>query len=75
MIAGIEKFDAGKITISGDLQVPGPDRGFVFQRDSLFPWRTIWQNAIFGLEINGQLDRRKSCSNKTTVGTRWVVWI
>jgi NitT/TauT family transport system ATP-binding protein len=65
MIAGIEKFDAGKITINGrNLIGPGPDRGFVFQQDSLFPWRTIWQNAVFGLEINGQLNRERRAQTK-----------
>jgi NitT/TauT family transport system ATP-binding protein len=65
MIAGIERFDAGKITIDGrNLVGPGPDRGFVFQQDSLFPWRTIWQNAIFGLEINGQLNRGTRAQTK-----------
>jgi NitT/TauT family transport system ATP-binding protein len=55
-IAGIEKPDAGDILIDGRaLARPGPDRGFVFQQDSLFPWRTIWQNAVFGLEVNGIL--------------------
>jgi NitT/TauT family transport system ATP-binding protein len=62
MIAGIENADAGSIRISGHLlEGPGADRGFVFQQDSLFPWRTVWRNAVFGLEINGRLDepRRK----------------
>ena len=55
-IAGIEKPDSGDILIDGRaLAKPGPDRGFVFQQDSLFPWRTIWQNAVFGLEVNGIL--------------------
>src|ERR1700674_2956621 len=52
-IAGIEKPDAGAVMIDGrKLEGPGSDRGFVFQLDSLFPWRTVWQNAVFGLEIN-----------------------
>jgi len=43
---------------SGDLLidgrgVSGPDhtRGFVFQKDSLWPWRTALGNVLFGLEI------------------------
>ena len=65
MIAGIEKFDAGAIMVSGrELQGPGADRGFVFQQDSLFPWRTIWQNAVFGLEVNGQLDDERRARTK-----------
>jgi NitT/TauT family transport system ATP-binding protein len=56
-IAGIEKADRGVVMIDGRaLAGPGPDRGFVFQQDSLFPWRTIWQNVVFGLEVNGELN-------------------
>ncbi|HEU5319543.1 MAG TPA: ABC transporter ATP-binding protein, partial [Methylomirabilota bacterium] len=40
---------------------PGPDRGFVFQSDSLLPWRTVAGNIGFGLEIqrrDGAASRR-----------------
>ena len=57
MIAGIEKADDGLIMIDGQaIKGPGADRGFVFQQDSLMPWRTVWHNAVFGLEIGGRLD-------------------
>jgi NitT/TauT family transport system ATP-binding protein len=56
-IAGIEFADEGAVLIDGHaIKGPGPDRGFVFQQDSLFPWRTIWQNLVFGLEVNGRLN-------------------
>ncbi len=56
-IAGIETPDAGAIHVDGKpVTKPGADRGFVFQQDCLFPWRTVWQNTIFGLEINGKVD-------------------
>ena len=55
-IAGIEVPDAGAVLIDGHpIKGPGADRGFVFQQDSLLPWRTIWKNLVFGLEVNGQL--------------------
>ena len=34
---------------------PGGDRGFVFQNDSLLPWRTVFANAIIGREVAGQV--------------------
>jgi NitT/TauT family transport system ATP-binding protein len=33
---------------------PGPDRGMVFQSYTLFPWRTVRQNVMFGLEMRGK---------------------
>ena len=49
--------------ISGVIQVDGvaieeranwnESLGYVFQRDTLFPWRTVLQNVELGLEIRG----------------------
>lgn len=42
----------GNISIDGRVvSKPGPDRGFVFQHDGLFPWRTVMRNALFGPEV------------------------
>jgi NitT/TauT family transport system ATP-binding protein len=46
----------GKILIDGvDVLTAGRSRslGYVFQRDALFPWRTVAQNVESGLEIRG----------------------
>jgi NitT/TauT family transport system ATP-binding protein len=34
---------------------PGPDRAMVFQHDSLFPWRTVRENVMYGLDLQGRL--------------------
>jgi NitT/TauT family transport system ATP-binding protein len=55
-IAGIERPNEGQVIIDGrPITKPGADRGFVFQQDCLLPWRTIWKNLVFGLEVNGRL--------------------
>ncbi len=55
VIGGLENADVGTIEINGQrVTKPGADRGFVFQADSLLPWRRVFENASFGLEINGR---------------------
>lgn len=47
---------AGKVLINGAVvRGPGPDRGFVFQYDSLLPWRTVRDNVLVGREIQRRL--------------------
>jgi NitT/TauT family transport system ATP-binding protein len=49
----------GQVRVDGKPVVkPGPDRGFVFQQDALFPWRTVIDNIIFGLEVQGRAKRQ-----------------
>jgi len=56
MVAGLEAPTSGKITIDGQpLSGPGSNRGFVFQNDSLLPWRTVLSNAMIGPEVAGQV--------------------
>jgi NitT/TauT family transport system ATP-binding protein len=54
MIAGLDFPSSGTIT-ENDVPVlkPSPERGFVFQQYSLFPWRTVLDNVAFGLEVKG----------------------
>jgi NitT/TauT family transport system ATP-binding protein len=54
IVQGLDTPSAGQILLSGKpLEGPGPDRGFVFQHDSLFPWRTVLRNVTFGNELRG----------------------
>src|SRR5262249_5604805 len=51
MVAGLEPYDGGRILGGGAPPDPRRHRvGFVFQGDSLLPWRTIAQNVGLGLE-------------------------
>ena len=53
-IAGFTKPNSGRITINDQIvKKPGPDRGFVFQKNSLLPWMTLEQNVGYGLKIKG----------------------
>ena len=54
ILDGLVDSDGGSITVDGrPVRAPGPDRGFVFQSDSLLPWRTVTGNITLGLEIQG----------------------
>jgi NitT/TauT family transport system ATP-binding protein len=56
IIAGLEPASSGELLLDGRaLHGPGGDRGFVFQSDSLLPWRTVFSNAIIGREVAGQV--------------------
>jgi len=52
ILDGLIAPSAGDVLIDGGKVVaPGRDRGFVFQKDSLWPWRTTIENIMFGLQI------------------------
>ena len=54
IIAGLLESDEGEVLIDGQKVEPGHNRvGYIFQQESLFPWRTVRQNIEFGLEVKG----------------------
>lgn len=54
LVAGFETQTEGSILLNGNpIPGPGPDRGYVFQHSTLFPWRTVKKNILFGLEMQG----------------------
>ena len=54
LIAGFIEPSNGEIFVNGKpVEGPGPDRGVVFQRDTLFLWRRVAANISFGLEARG----------------------
>jgi len=54
IIAGLLEPDEGEVLIDGEKVEPGHNRvGYIFQQESLFPWRTVRQNIEFGLEVKG----------------------
>ncbi len=61
-IAGLEEPDTGLIKIEGE---ESPSRlgrvGYMPQKDLLFPWRTVLENALIGMEVRGhsQIESRK----------------
>jgi NitT/TauT family transport system ATP-binding protein len=51
LIGGFLPVQQGTIaTAKGVVRQPGPDRGIVFQNFALFPWKTVRQNVLYGME-------------------------
>src|ERR1043165_301375 len=54
LIGGFLPVEGGAIRVEGrPVSGPGPDRGIVFQHFALFPWKTVIQNVLYGLEKKG----------------------
>jgi sulfonate transport system ATP-binding protein len=72
MIATLLRPSGGEIYIDGQRSRPDrpdPNVGYVFQRDTLFPWRTVADNVGYGLELKGikgseKADRVAACLEK-----------
>ena len=58
ILQGLQRPTGGRAAIGGrTITGPGTDRGFVFQQDALYPWRTVMRNVVFGLELQGVAKR------------------
>ncbi len=54
LIAGFIEPTGGEVLTHGDrVTGPGPDRGVIFQRDTLFLWKRVADNVGYGLKSRG----------------------
>ena len=52
--AGFERATAGAVTVNGvPIDLPGWRNTMIFQDYALFPWMSVFQNIVFGLEMKG----------------------
>ena len=59
LLGGFLPIEAGEIAVAGrPIAGPGRDRGIVFQSFALYPWKTVRQNVLYGLEKQ-RLSRRE----------------
>lgn len=60
IIAGLLKPSAGDIYIDNELIASVSNKiGYMFQKDHLFEWLTVWENILLGLKIQHKLDEEK----------------
>ena len=52
LISGLISPDKGTIELNGDV-------GYMFQKDNLLEWRTIYKNITLGLEIKGKISKEQ----------------
>ena len=54
MVAGLLAPDSGSLTYRGEIVPNLLGRiGYMMQKDLLFPWRTVLQNVLLGLQVRG----------------------
>lgn len=55
LIAGLDTPTSGEIIADGEIvKKPSGDRAVIFQQYSLFPWLTVLDNVMFGLNLNNK---------------------
>ncbi|PRR76896.1 Aliphatic sulfonates import ATP-binding protein SsuB [Clostridium liquoris] len=60
IIVGLLKPSSGEVYIDSELiNGVSPKIGYMFQRDHLFEWLTVWDNIMLGLKIQHKLDIEK----------------
>lgn len=61
LLAGYDTPDVGEVTIDGKrVAEAGWDRLVVFQETALFPWMTVWKNAMFGPLSLGKISKKEA---------------
>ncbi|WP_338471667.1 ABC transporter ATP-binding protein [Niallia sp. XMNu-256] len=61
IVGGLMSPSTGQVYFEGTTG-KDPKLGVVFQEIALFPWRTVYENVIYGLEENG--NSKKECQEK-----------
>lgn len=56
ILGGLLSPSGGTVWLDGrPVTAPPADVAFVFQKNNLMPWRTVWQNALLPLEVQGKI--------------------
>lgn len=70
-MAGFLPLSSGSIMLNGHaVEGPGRERGVVFQKDSLLPWKSVAENVALGLKLSG-LSRQAQREQ----ALEWLQWV
>lgn len=74
IISGLTKPSGGKIIVNGE-ELTGYSQklGYMFQRDHLFEWLSVWDNISLGLKIKHSLDEKNNDMLKSLL-TNYGLW-
>jgi NitT/TauT family transport system ATP-binding protein len=68
LISGLEAPSAGTVRVFGEpVKTVGRDVGYVFQRDAVFPWKSVFDNVAMGPRFRG-VDTEKA----NTEAHQWI---
>ncbi len=68
VVSGLLPSERGKVRIGGEaVEGVNPRLGYLFQENTLLPWRTVQKNVELGLELRG-VDKRK----RTEISKRFI---
>ena len=75
LVAGLHAAQAsGQISVDGAaIAGPSPERGLVFQRDSVFPWMRTIDNVSYGLKCRG-VEKAKASRDRAPIPQRGGAW-
>ena len=59
LIAGLLKPSSGKVILDGSEKIDTKKIGYMFQRDMLFDWRSVWKNITLGIELQKPDNKEK----------------
>jgi ABC-type nitrate/sulfonate/bicarbonate transport system ATPase subunit len=76
IIAGFERPDSGSVQVDGMVQsAPGPKGIVISQHGSVFPWLTVQQNLMFGLNAKLKRDSHGGAEERAALADHYAAMV
>lgn len=70
LLAGLDFPTSGSMTVDGEpITGPSPQRGVIFQQYAVFPYLTVFENAVFGLKLSAN---KKPRAERERIARRYL---